>query len=571
MQPRDDLTPAQALGGLTLLVLFALCVRSLAMGALLPHMVEPDADYVRQALVLRAHRAGELPDLRSMLPDYPLLLPWLLSFLPITPPAPAPSAPLAEHLAAASAPFLWGRRLVSALSLLLVPATYAIGCAVLSRGGALLAAALAASSLTHVLYAQQARPHAAFVALLALALAACLQLRRTGTPAAHVLAGAACGLALATLHFGVFLFPALALAAWLAPGRRWSRLALALAPALLALWLGYPMLFATSGIDAQQGALGLTGHRLFLDRFHGRGFWIVPWLAFAHEPVLCSLVVLALAVAIRRRIRGEPLVGREHRADLAVLAGFGLPYWIVLGAFDQAWDKYGLPLLPLACLFGAAAAGRIGARVLRGRMATLLGAALVLALPVLACARFAWLRTVPDSSARVAAWIEGELDREVASIALHPALSLPLLRRPPDPDPVPDWALSPWDRYQREHPELATRADAWRIEHLYVPSQGAMPGRAVLEQEVLESALAGLDADWFVLERRGAWQAPDDRTREALLASGAELRESFEPYDPQRVTLDSRGWVLGNQALLRVLTARHGGPRLELWRLRGAR
>jgi hypothetical protein len=146
-------------------------------------------------------------------------------------------------------------------------------------------------------------------------------------------------------------------------------------------------------------------------------------------------------------------------------------------------------------------------------------------------------------------------------------LSLPLVGRPPQPDPMPDWSLSPWSRYQRRRPEFAARADAWDLRHLYVPSQGEMPGRAVLARDVLVEALQTSRADWIVLERYANWDDSYDESRAAVLAVGAELAASFVPYDPQQVELDARASLIGDQTLLRALTLQYLGPHLEVWRL----
>jgi hypothetical protein len=568
-QPAAPRSTRGILVGLLLAVAFGTWVRTQALDALLPHLLEPDPVYVRQALALHDQRAG-LPDRSGGLPHfYPLLLPWTLSWLPIALPGPPAQAPLSEHLAAAGAPYLWGRRLVALISIGIVPATWLLARALLTRGAALLAAAFAAASLVHVVYAQQARPHAAFVVLSTFALVAVLHLRRSGKAGAHVLAGGACALALACLHSGVFLLPALAAAIRLAPGRGPGRTLLAFAPVALAIPCAYPSLFDSARLE-DGGVLHFTGHALPFELFGGRGVVLGTRLAWSFEPVLTALVVAASAIAIARVVRRRSLVAAPKRADLLVLSAFGAPFALVIGAYDQPWEKYWMPLVPLVCLFGAAAAER-GAGALRlSRAARLAGGLALLAVPAWTTARFALVRTRPDSVERAAAWIESNLEREHERVLLGASLSLPLVRRTVTNDPVPDWALSPWDLYQRRRPELAARADAWDLRHLYVPAQGATPGRAVLERDVLVDALRDAGAGWLVLERRGSWEAPDG-TRAAAIAAGAVLAASFEPYDPSVVTIDSRGWVLGYQAVLRALTANGAGPRVEVWRLEAQR
>jgi hypothetical protein len=95
-----------------------------------------------------------------------------------------------------------------------------------------------------------------------------------------------------------------------------------------------------------------------------------------------------------------------------------------------------------------------------------------------------------------------------------------------------------------------------------------MPGRAVLARDVLVEALRTSRADWIVLERYANWDDSYDESRAAVRAVGAELAASFVPYDSQRVELDARASLIGDQALLRALTLHHLGPHLEIWRLK---
>src|SRR5690349_839119 len=272
--------------------LLALALRSCALGAFLPCEVEPDG------LVL----PGQVELIQRGAPDRDSVIVWrmyphLISELAaLIPPRVPRDASLAEHLAQASAPIVHVRIVVALLSLLAVPATYALARRFLGRGPAVLAAFLSAASLLSLLFAQQARPHAAAAAIALLAVVAALRLARRPSWGSASVAALAVGLSIGALQSGLLSALPLA-AAWLWRDRRDSSASFRrLAPPWMLLlagaiaWLLTPHSMPGSGAGGEStsfGGLVFTsdpgdprlaqgaGHNIQLDRFDGGGFLVI--------------------------------------------------------------------------------------------------------------------------------------------------------------------------------------------------------------------------------------------------------------------------------------------------------
>ncbi|MBK7875193.1 MAG: hypothetical protein IPJ77_05500 [Planctomycetes bacterium] len=114
------------------------------------------------------------------------------------------------------------------LATLAIPLLFVLARSFLPPWPSLLAAAWLATSLNHLLFSQEARPHAPHLTFVLLALVATLALARRPGLARSLAAGGACALACATLQTGGFTLAAL-VAAHVAPGvgdaawkrRRW--------------------------------------------------------------------------------------------------------------------------------------------------------------------------------------------------------------------------------------------------------------------------------------------------------------------------------------------------------------
>ena len=168
---------AGVLIGLVLVTLGALALRLTGLGFGLPQAHEPDLRYV---VNLEWLREGIDFDASTELKQwYPLLVPRLTALAPAVGPAPAGAA-LEEHLAAAAAPVVQLRATVALLAALVVPATFLLARRFLASGWSLLAAALSATSLLHLVFSQQARPHGATATTFTLAVLGAMALRRRG-------------------------------------------------------------------------------------------------------------------------------------------------------------------------------------------------------------------------------------------------------------------------------------------------------------------------------------------------------------------------------------------------------
>jgi Dolichyl-phosphate-mannose-protein mannosyltransferase len=284
------------LAALLLLTALALGLRLWNLGARLPAATEPDDVLVEQALHLEGRRLGVIPDNCDINSQYPLLLATILERWPglLLEPL-GKDASLEEHLKRASRPHVAGRTMAVVFSMLLIPGSYLLARRFLGRGASLFAAALVATSLLHLLYAQQARPH---VPLATLALAALLcnqRLARTGGLACYLGAGLATGAAVTCLHNGFALLAPLGAALLL----RWPRehgigrllALLPLALVLLAVDWAYPTLLgngADFGFDKPDGSFFLSGHRIDAVNLDGRGFILISGYLWAQDPLLLT-------------------------------------------------------------------------------------------------------------------------------------------------------------------------------------------------------------------------------------------------------------------------------------------
>ena len=508
---------------------------------------------------------------------------------------PAAARALDRDLARAAEPLRSLRILVALLSVALVPATWLLGRRLVGERPALLAAGLAATSVLGLWYAQQARPHAPAATLAAWTLVAALALRRSPTLGAYLLAGAAAGLALATLQSLVLVLPALVAAHLLRATGGTRRPALALGGAL-ALAAGVAALFypfAFEGPPAGEGREGdvyLYGHGIELGHFDGSSFarLLDPWRDY--DPLLYGLVLLAGALlaaravaALARRVRSRrvgPAAGRigararelaPSRADLWVVLAFVVPYALVVGTYARSFQRFALPLAaPVACLAAwavFAAAARLAPR--RPARAGAAAALLVLALQTTLAAAVVRVRAAPDTASVAAAWIARHLEPGADRIAVLPPLDLPLWRTPEARDAHyrrNGGRIDLWPRWQEEHD---ARAPGWNL--------ATMPMHAEEDVALLArdpaAYLERLDADYAVFEVNEPRRRPAfHRLRDAAAARG-ELVASFSPWrgadrgDPILYYWDSEGSPERDLAL-RALAMERLGPRIEVYRLR---
>lgn len=422
---------ALALAALALLALSA-WVRLTGIDYLLPSFIEPDAHIPVQVELIET--AAVDPEENSNYGKYPLLLAYVAAAC--TPrvewDTPA-TASLAEHIAVAIHPVVRVRLVVAALSLLLLPATFGLARLVMPRGWALLAAALAGTNLLAVNFAVQARPHGAAAGLAVLGVLACVHLRRRPRAGSYLLAALGLAAAFGSLQSGVAVFIPLAVAHFLADHRSgrvrhlwWLWL---IAAAAATVFLLYPFLLEGAatpggGVSVSGAKLDQSGHKIFLDRFNGKGVPVLLWSVWSWDPVLAIGAVLGGIVWLWDLVSRHRSPCSAPLADRAVLLSFALPYAVVIGMYQRSYERFLLPLVPfLACL---AAWGLW--RLLSGRRPLLVTAVLtgVLAFPTVVVVRFAQLRSWPSTYEEAAAWMSESVDPESETVYLSLPMTMPL-------------------------------------------------------------------------------------------------------------------------------------------------
>jgi hypothetical protein len=238
-----------------LLTLAALALRLANLDFALPYQQEPDPHILGQVEALSKPDVSERDIFFSSI--YPHLVARTALATGAGPVQGAdPQAPLEEHLAAASSLHVHVRSVVAWLSVLLVPATYWLCRLFQTRGAALFAAALAATSLFSLQFGQQARPHAAVAPLVGLTVAAAVWLRRSPSALSFAGFGGFFALALGCLTnaaaAGLSALPAYFLRENARGWRRWfdARVLIPVALAALSVRVFWPFLFVPAPADA---------------------------------------------------------------------------------------------------------------------------------------------------------------------------------------------------------------------------------------------------------------------------------------------------------------------------------
>jgi 4-amino-4-deoxy-L-arabinose transferase-like glycosyltransferase len=423
--------------GLTLaivvLTLAAFVLRHTGVRAFLPQ-----ADERVYATQMRLLRQGDPhPEQTKNFRSYPLLVASLARWSQSA--REAEPQTVEEHVMTAGDELAHVRTIVSLLAALAVPAVFALARRFLSDAWSLSAAALYAASPLAIVLGQQARPHAALVAPLLAAVLSCLLVRRRPGIASYALAGLAIGASLAILHSGLAVLPALFVAHALRDRSRARRAGIglfaALAIAVLIALLAYPG--GLPGIEARpDGPAGrsasISGHAVFLDHFNGRGFGTMARAMWDYEPWLGALAVAGFSLWLSRRLRSSDLLGVRGREELIVVAAWCVPYALVVGIYDDSYERFVIPLLPCAAILAASAAS-IGAKWLTARVggrsfAAALIAALVLGPQVFLAVRLARAWGARDTLTRCAQWIRANVRPGSARMAIVYTTDVPLLR-----------------------------------------------------------------------------------------------------------------------------------------------
>ncbi len=587
MASREALPRTAILAALLGLCALAAYLRLAGVDRLLPHLPEPDTFLVLQMQSLR-HDPAMIPH-EEFHERYPLLIARALASLPIELASEHidPSAPLEEHLRAASQPYALVRTLSAVMGVVLVPLTWLLVRRFLGGSGALWAAFFVATSALHLLYSQQARPHVTHATLALAAVLAALWAHDRPTWTRALLAGAAAGISLASLQSGAFTLAPLATALFLSPIHRgarrravWKTLA-ALAGALAIGLPFYPTLPTIEDgriVLAQRG-----GHTMDLDRFNGEGLVRSVRLLWMHDPILLVLssagVLVVVAYALRRRSTADA----SARGAAAVVAAYAVPYGLVIALQSTIYDRFLIPLLPY--IAGASAALLVwvfssAARTLRGPLGQtiVLGAStlLVALFPAFVALHYARVARAPDTLEQAAAWFsdgwQGDAlnpDPSKSPIATSVILHLPLLYAPgalAEDSADPGGLMAPWLAYQRL---IATPENApGRYDVRLFPSEIALATGASHAEGASRDWLASIRPKYAVIERtpKMTFIPALAELREAVISRGTLVFRSTgdEPNIPFNGPIhyqDAKDFVP------RILRARAFGPGIEIYRL----
>jgi hypothetical protein len=564
---RPERAPPVVVVSLAVLCAVALAVRLWGVAYLLPLVKLGDSSFVvKQVEMLRSSAPADYAD--PAINCYPLLLSRTVALFPDrSGVGDGETLDLAEHLRRAGA--RWREiRIASVLySLFLVPGTWWLARRFVGDAWALLAAAFCATSLLHVDFSAQEPPHALVTSTILLAVLAALRLRRRGDVASYLLAGVASGLAVGSLQSGACVLPAIATAVILRERRedaasRWWILATLAIVALFVRWL-YPFHFVSGPSDPAlvdregQSLFMLSGHEVLLDEFNGLGFSNTLHALSCYDPILVGAAVLGL-VCFAIRLRGATDSARDgdpprrthslrasllaawsdvqswspREKDVLVVCAQAVPYYFVIGAYSQNFERFAMPLLPALACAGAygvrATVEAIARRMSLGRAARIaLGASLpaIAAIPAVGLAR---LRAAPSTQCLAAEWIERNVHAG-ERIVVVPHMDLPLLadetaldenRRTPK--------RSDWLSYQaRLRPEQRVGAS---FDFELVPGTGA-DGAQLLQTDPM-AYFAAHGARYVVLGLSSAQAVAVERARSALRANArCVLRLSPERTD----------------------------------------
>ena len=498
------------------LTIAALVLRCVGLDSMLPYQLEPDHGLVRTAAWL--DRPADVVDATPWAgptPIYPWLMPRILQAVPgrAYPAILPPEAPLEEHLASASRPFHRVRVLAALLSALAVPFTYKLARSVLGRKGALLAAALVASSVLLQNYGQQGRAHGPMAGLTAAAMAMIVAIPRAPTWKNYLVAALASGLAVACLHTGGFLLPAFLAAHVLSRERRnllRPLAALGVVAGFVALF--YPSIHTVVPWKREGSFSGRITEQLRTFRPLWEGLTGIPDSLAGTEPVLSAVAVLG-AVLVAARLLRRPRPSRERMQAFLVCGVFVALFFLFWVALFPFRPRYLTSLVPFLAVLGAYGVVRATRRVTRPAASFAIALA-VLAWPAWICVRLARLRAEPDTAEQAAAWLAANVERGRQSVAFGVLLDLPILQDRASIERIPDALRSHWQRYQArlEPPEPSPeRMGAWPILPLTLRS---LITEGTVDAPKLRAEIERAAPDFVLVGDRG----PEARGRDDSLA-----------------------------------------------------
>lgn len=616
---------------LALLVAAALALRLTGIGFLLPHSWEPEStvivEQVRRlessgtfgaagarplgatgARPVGAASARPVGAASATWSTPPNLLARLVTFTPRPPPAQADTAE--EHLRAASREVLRIRRVNAVLSALIVPATWLLARAFLSRGPALFAAALVAFSLMQIWFAQGVRPHAISAAFAVAAVATAIALRRRPTWMRYASAFAWTILAACSLQIGFAAFVPL-VAAHVLRVRGVMRRAnfafvLGLAAAAVSVRACYPVLSSLGEprqVLAAEIAEDEPASVSAVDQVSAHASAVVRSVVglrdavaagFRYEPLLCVLLVAGVAALVfARRARLDAETSRETggladwrrhlagRENAVIVLAFVIPCTIAIATYGLGAPRFVLALVPFVATFGVYGLFALCERVVHsegriedGRLVAQVAALAIVLAEAFVAVRLVAIRSANDTVQRAAEWITQNLDPQRDRIAHSASIDIPL-RRTRDAlaaSPIVYDYLFPWIRYQRSISPTRTESKAWDVRPLltgthaarlhirvdagdFVRASGATYAVVEVHTDSIRPYAAQIREGLAMSARRVARFSP-------LVVDGGDTR----PMDYHDDELEDRPlWWW------RTISTRSMGPVLEVYRLDAAR
>ena len=533
-----------------------------------------------QTQYLRDPLSVKWPDMN--LGYYPYLTSATAAVLPDMPAARGEGGAAESILEASREPWVRVRFAAILLSLGAVVGAWGIARRFVSSSFALLAAAIVATSLVHVTFSSEQRPHGPASGMVALALWATLAFREQGTARSLSIAMLALCLAVAALQSSFALLVPLAIAwRWRdtsTTGRRSLVPAAIAGLALLAVTvrLAYPFHFdersgSAGEYDTGAETVWMGGHALYTERFHARGFGVLAKTFAGFDPLLLALALGSVVLWLVARLRGRLALSRERTAALWTCLGYTLPFVLVFGIYDMTYDRFVLPLVPLLAVAVAWGCERVWNALPASAHRPIAGLVLttaVLAFPLWATWRLGTIREREDTFEAAARWLEANADAERDRILLLQNFDLPLLYEPASLAALNDSYTLYWTAFQRKLPALDPAVATYRI---------ARPPRNEDEEQADEEFLTpkrlrelGFRYVVSMPPRRGGVHDAEAVDLLKSLRKGMERVATFAPAgeDERRTRAPDFGFGVTESATLwNLLSIEALGPRIEIFRL----
>ncbi len=251
--------------------------------------------------------------------------------------------------------FLLGRTLSVAFGTATLGLVYLLGRRLFSPAHGLLAAAFLAGAYLHVRDSALTTPDAPLTFFIVLSLLGTAAVLQEGRVRDYLLAGSAAGLAAATKYNGVLVLIALAAAHGLHATQAGKPLRrIVTAPRLLAAVLVAGFVFLVLNpyllLDRPEALYGLKSEWGYVQ--HGQYLNVGPgWWYHFTVSLRYGMGVGLLGLACLGIMR---VLWRREGGGLALLS-FAACFFLIIGSFHAAFVRYMTPLLPILCLFAAAA------------------------------------------------------------------------------------------------------------------------------------------------------------------------------------------------------------------------